>query len=453
MARRVPPRTRGMRRLRAEASVLSRTAWLPAQEVLYSETAGGATLMLATVAALVWANSPWSQSYFDLWKTPIVFDLGIFELRKDAHHWINDGLMAIFFFVVGLEIKAELVNGALSSLRRAALPMVAALGGMLMPAGIYLLLNYGGEGSRGWGVPMATDIAFAVSVLALLGQGIPPGLRVFLLALAVVDDIGAILVIALFYTESISWPALGAAAALFLLLGVLRRLGARSLLPYIVLSVLFWMAVLKSGVHATIAGVILGISAPVEPAVSHEQFAERARKLLERFRRAHQEGDEENAEAAVGQLEELTVLSESRAERLQRKASPWVNYLVLPLFALANAGVVLSADAVRQAVSSPVTLGIVLGLLVGKLVGCAGFSWLAVRAGLAEMPPGVGWSHVLGAGMLAGIGFTVSLFISGLAFTEPRIVDEAKLGILAASVLAGLVGYLFLRARVKAEPA
>jgi NhaA family Na+:H+ antiporter len=424
---------------------------LPAQPFIH--TAGRSSLFLlgATIAALVWANSPWSQSYFNLWETTVIsVDLGFLQISESLRHWINDALMAIFFFAVGLEVKHELVRGQLSSLRRAAFPVAAALGGMVVPAVLFISLNLGGDpGVRGWGVPMATDTAFALGVLALLSSRVPVEARVFLLAIAVADDIGALTIIALFYTQDLSPVALGVA---FLLTGAvfaMSRLGIRSTFLYIIMGTLLWIAVLKSGVHATIAGVVLGILTPGYPYFGMNTFIESMERLRDRFREAMGREDEDATEVILGQVEELTIGTEAPAERLERTISPWSNYLVLPLFALANAGIALSTDVLMQAAASPVTLGIILGLVVGKPLGIVGFSWLALRLRIASLPEEIRQRHIIGIGLLAGIGFTVSLFITELAFRDPMLMSEAKVGILVASALAGILGYAFLQISTK----
>jgi NhaA family Na+:H+ antiporter len=429
----------------AERSFIVRQVLLPAQAFIHTQVVSGAVLLAAALAAIVWVNSPWEESYFDLWNTTVIVDVNLFAIEENLRHWVNEGLMVFFFFVVALEIKRELAHGELSDRRRAALPVAAALGGMVLPAAIYLALNGGGDGARGWGIPMATDIAFALGVLALLGPRIPSQVRVLLLAIAIVDDIGAILVIAVFYSESISLEALGVAALLFLLVVGMIRGGLRNLLPYFIVGTLTWVAMLKSGVHPTIAGVLLGALVPATPYFGEKTFMESAQGLMERFREAIDSGDKETGEALLGQMEELTQGTEAPLERLERAFHPWISFIVVPVFALANAGVDLSGELLRDATSSSVTLGIALGLLAGKLLGIVGFSWMAVRLGLGSLPRGVGWRHLAGVGLLAGIGFTVSLFITGLAFEDLELVSEAKIGILGASVVAGAAGYGFLR--------
>jgi NhaA family Na+:H+ antiporter len=421
------------------------------ERFVHSEVSGSILLFAATIVALLWANSTWSSSYFAFWKLPL--PLGRRPLfSMDIHHWIDDGLMVLFFLVVGLEIKREIVKGELSSFRQAALPIFAALGGMIVPALIYFALNHSSAGARGWGIPMATDIGFALGVLALIGKRIPSSLRVFMLALAIVDDVGAILVIAFFYTPQISISALTLASGfLALLLVVSIRKGPLSV--YAVLGFCFWAAVLSSGVHATIAGVIIGLVAPISPKRRLEELADNAEPLLSTFRSQILSNDKSSAEATLTQLDQLLRGTDSVAERIERSIHPWVCFLILPLFALASAGVVLSVGQMRAAVSSPIALGIFMGLIVGKAVGITLFSFLAVRSGIAGMAQGLTWTGIAGVGILAGIGFTVALFISGLSFEDETLVATCKIAVLAASLLAGSLGYICLRFATKDESA
>jgi len=417
------------------------------ERFIQSETSGSILLFAATVVALIWANSPWSATYFALWKLPL--QLGRRPLLSmDLHHWIDDGLMVLFFLVVGLEIKREIVKGELSSFRQAALPIMSALGGMILPALLYFALNRSGAGAHGWGIPMATDIGFAMGVLALLGKRIPSSLRVFMLALAIVDDVGAILVIAFFYTPTISLPYLAAAGGLLALLIVLsvRRV---PLFVYAVAGFFFWAAVLRSGVHATIAGVILGLIAPITPKFRPEELAETAEPLLDNFRAQILGQDKSSAEATLTTLDQLLTGTDSIAERLERNVHPWVCFLVLPLFALASAGVALSAEQLKMAYSSSIALGILLGLLVGKALGITLFSFLAVKLKIAGMADGLTWRGIAGVGLLAGVGFTVALFISGLSFDDEPLIATAKVAVLVASLAAGSIGYFFLRFALK----
>ena len=417
------------------------------ERFVHSQTSGSVLLFGATVLALVWANSPWSGSYFAIWKLPLnVGRRPLFSM--DLHHWIDDGLMVLFFLVVGLEIKREIVKGELSSFRQAALPIMAALGGMILPAFIYFALNRSGVGARGWGIPMATDIGFALGVLALLGKRIPSSLRVFMLALAIVDDVGAILVIAFFYTPQISISALALAGGLLAILVVIAiRRGPISV--YVVVGFFFWAAVLSSGVHATIAGVILGLVAPIKPKWRLQELADNAEPLLSTFRTQILSNDKSAAEATLTQMDQLLRGTDSIAERLERSIHPWVSFLILPLFALASAGVALSTEQLKLAILSPLALGVFLGLVVGKAVGIALFSFVAVRSKIAAMTDGLTWSGIVGVGILAGVGFTVALFISGLSFEDETLVATSKIAVLAASLAAGFIGYTYLRFTLK----
>ena len=407
----------------------------PVRNFLNTEAAGGIVLLAATVIALLWVNSPFKDSYGSFWGTEFRLSLGSLELVQDLRHWVNDGLMTVFFFVVGLEIKRELVAGELNQVRKAALPAFAALGGMIVPAAIYLVLNLGGPGERGWGIPMATDIAFAVGVLALLSKRVPPGLKVFLLSLAIVDDIGAILVIALFYSGGLDLEWLVGAGFVLVVIAVMQRLRVFWVPVYVLLGAGLWLATFESGIHATIAGVVLGLLTPARPTDprGYEEVFENASALS-------RESDAEALRATTREAQEVV----SVAERLEYSLHPWTSFVVVPLFALANAGLVVSLDSFRNAATSRVTLGIVAGLVVGKIVGIAGMSWLAIRLNLAEAPEGVTRRHLFGAAAVAGIGFTVSLFITGLAFTDADLADAAKLGVLVGSIIAGIGGAAIL---------
>jgi len=382
----------------------------PFQEFADLEASGGILLIGCTVAALVWANSPIAGSYFHFWHIDLTFGRIGGLVAKPLHFWINDGLMALFFLLIGLEIKRETLVGELASFRKAALPIAAAFGGMIVPAGLYLVFNHGGPGASGWGIPTATDIAFALGVLALLGDRVPTSLKVFLAALAIADDIGAVLVIAFFYTAQISWPSLGVAGLFFVALLVVNRVGGRDLLIYAILGVGLWVAFLQSGIHATVAGVLLAITIP-----ARQRTASRA----------------------------VLTSSESPMLRLEHALIPWNGYLIMPVFALANAGVALGGGAARSVVA-PVSLGVIFGLVIGKPIGVVLFSWLATRTRLAAMLDGIGWRQIIGVGMLGGIGFTMSLFIANLAFGNGPALETAKVGILVASVVSGIAGVIVL---------
>ena len=428
-----------------EPSYLVKAVRAPIQTFIHTEEIGAIFLLLAAAAALVWANSPWSDAYVDFWHTYISFDIHIFAISQNLEHLVNEGLMAVFFFVVGLEIKRELLHGELSSRRKAALPVVAAIGGMAGPAMVYLLFNSSGDTAVGWGIPMATDIAFALGVLALLGRRVPAELRVFLLGLAVVDDLGAIIIIAAFYTDAIDWANLGLGIAMFAVIAACIRLGIRSLGFYLILCLVMWQFFLESGIHATLAGVMVAAIIPSEPQLRRKDYAAAIDNLLHDYRLAMENDDEEKAQTIVEQIEKLSRGTEGPMERLEGIIHPWVSFVILPVFALANAGVVFTAATLSDAIASPVTVGVAIALLVGNPIGILFMTWLAVRVGLGQLPSGVMWRHVFGIGLLAGIGFTVAIFISGIAFSDPAIVDQAKMGIFGASIVAGVLGYLFLR--------
>ena len=375
------------------------------------EEASGVLLMIAAAVAVAWANLA-GDSYERLWQSLVTIGVAPVVLAKPLLLWINDGLMAVFFFLVGLEIKREILRGELASARKATLPVVAALGGMVAPAAIYSLLNAGGPGARGWGIPIATDIAFALGALALLGSRVAPSLRVFLAAVAIADDLGAVVVIAAFYTEELAWVPLQVAVALLLVLISVNRTGIAHVAPYLLLGAALWIAVLKSGVHPTIAGVVLAFTIPSgsRPAPDRD-------------------------EVLTGRV--------SLAERLEHALEPWVAFAIMPIFALANAGVRLSRD-VGAAFLDPVALGIVLGLFIGKQIGIAASCWMVVRFGLASLPSRANWRQLYGVALLCGIGFTMSLFIATLAFGSSDHLEAAKVGILAGSLLSGVAGYLVL---------
>ena len=430
---------------------LVRAVRAPIQSYIDTEEAGAFVLLAAALAALGWVNSPWADSYADFWHNRISFDIVIFALDEDLKHLVNDGLMAVFFFLVGLEIKRELLHGELSTFRKAFLPTAAAVGGMVVPALAYVAFNgTSGEGASGWGIPMATDIAFALGVLALLGRRIPAELRVFLLGLAVVDDLGAIAVIAIFYSDAISWTDLGMAVALFGVIAALVRFGLRSMGIYIILSVFMWQFLLESGIHATLAGVALAALVPTEPYIRRKEYPAAVETLLGDLRAATEEGDESRASAIIEEIERLSSGTEGPIERLEGLVHPWVSFLILPLFALANAGIVFTSDALSAAAGSSITLGVLVALPGGKALGVFGATWLAVRLGIGSLPPGVSWGQVIGVGLLAGIGFTVAIFVSNIAFDDGALVDQAKIGVFAASVVAGVVGYGLLRVSSRA---
>lgn len=398
----------------------------PLTDFLHKEASAGMLLVLAAVVALVWANSPWSDSYFDLWSTDAVIGIGDFSIDLTLKEWINDAAMVLFFFVVGLEIKRELTQGELRDPRQAALPIIAAFGGMIVPATIYTLLNAGGEGQDGWGIPMATDIAIVMGVVALLGNRAPSWLKLFLLALAIVDDIGAILVIAVFYSEGVSFGwlviALGAVAV-----AALARTSVHSIGVYVVLGIICWLGLHEAHIHPTLAGVAFGMMAPVTP-----------------FRNSDMVDADELAlnPTAANALRVSTQAkgTVSVVEWLEHKLHPYSAFVVVPIFAMANAGIHVPVDEIGAAFSNRVTWGVMLGLVVGKTVGITVFTLLAVKLKVGRLPVGVTPRYVLGAGALGGIGFTVSLFVTELAFGEQIVGTDARLGVLIASLAAALIG-------------
>lgn len=410
-----------------------------AQDFVRIEASGGILLLICAIIALVWANSAISETYFHFWETDFGIGFGEQVLSLPLIEWINDGLMVLFFFVVGLEIKRQLTTGELSRPRKAALPLAAAVGGMLVPAAIYLIFNAGGPGERGWGIPMATDIAFTLGVLALLGSRAPLSLKIFFTALAIADDLGAILVLAIFYSSDIHWISLGIAAVILVILIILNRIRIYSPWPYAILGIGLWLAFIESGIHPTIAGVLLAATIPTWGAPDTGALLAQCVSVLEEFD-APNVVQSNRVQAAAQTLETVADRMQSPAQRLEHSLLPWTTYLVLPLFALANAGVEIRFD---QTLLSMVSIGIVLGLVLGKAIGITFFSWLAVRLRLADMPRNVSLRELFSASWLAGIGFTMSLFIAGNAFrVDADLLDQSKFGILAGSLLAGIIGFV-----------
>lgn len=411
------------------------------REFIREEGGGGLLLLLATLIALVWANSAWAPQYTALWETNLRIGIGEWGLSKPLLLWINDGLMAVFFFVVGLEIKRELLVGELSNPRQALFPILAALGGMLVPALVYIAFNLDGPGEAGWAIPMATDIAFALGVLSLLGKRAPFGLKVFLTAVAIVDDIGAVLVIALFYSHELAWTSLVLAGAVLAMLILLNRMTVRNPALYALLGVVLWLAFLQSGIHATIAGVLLAATIPANPPIDRQSFVRRSQSYLSKFEEAGEMGAsiQMNSEqlAAVRELERAAEGVLSPMQRLEDGLHPVVAYAIMPLFALANAGVIIAGD-LSAALFSPVGMGVAAGLILGKQLGIFSFAWFFSRIGLTARPRGLRWRHIYGAAWLGGIGFTMSLFITSLAFNDPALVASAKIGLLVASVVSAL---------------
>lgn len=416
-----------------------------------TQAAGGVVLIFATAVALLAANSGYSHAYHDLFETPIGFSIGGFSLSKSLHFWINDGLMAIFFFLVGLEIKREILIGELATMKKAALPIVAAIGGMAVPAVIYMAFNIGSEYARGWAIPTATDIAFALGIISLLGRRVPIALTVFLTALAIVDDMGAVVIIAIFYTEQIIILPLVIAIGALLAAGLLNIFNVRHPSWYGIAGVVAWYGLFHAGIHPTIAGVLIGLLIPVRGIYDNETWLSSVENILKVYRKLlvgkklHPQQDISKRQDAVQLIEEITEKAQSPLARLEHGFQPWVAFGIMPLFALANAGVTISPQAVSDALVSTVSIGVFFGLVVGKQIGIFAASWLAVKVGLADLPRHAGWTQVYGASLLAGIGFTMSLFITELSFARgTEVVDLSKMGILGGSLVAGVGGYICL---------
>jgi len=429
----------------------------PFVQFMEIEIASALVLLAMTILALAWANSPWAHGYEHLLHEKIAISFGGHALALSVHHWINDGLMAIFFFLVGMEIKREMVMGDLSTRARAMLPVMAALGGMIFPAGIYTLFHHGGPAAHGWGIPMATDIAFAVAAMSVLGSRVPSPLKVFLLALAIADDLGAVLVIAVFYTESINLGALGAAGITLLIVVAMNYAGVRAFLPYWIVGAFVWFFTHESGVHATIAGVALGLLTPAWPDPARQtSLVSRSREALDHLRewvsRHHEDHGGHQRHHAVVELQNATRDSLSPLDYLAHRLERPVLFVIMPLFALANAGVALDASTLNDPLAMRVAVAVALGLLIGKPVGITLFAWASVRVGLADMPRGVNLLAIFATGMLAGIGFTVALFVSALAFREPVVTSGSKVGILAGSTIACVIGLLALSRALPKSP-
>ncbi|MFN8922659.1 MAG: Na+/H+ antiporter NhaA, partial [Sphingobacteriia bacterium] len=418
-------------------------------QFMHNKLSGSIMLILCTAAAMIWANSAWGDSYQHFWHTPLTIGLGSHALTMGLSHWINDALMVVFFLYVGLEIKRELLVGELSSLKRSLLPIMAALGGMLFPAAVYFFFNGGARSSTGWGIPMATDIAFSLGVLALLGARVPIGIRVFLSALAIVDDLGAVVVIALFYNDQINWGYLGAAIGLLALLYFLLRIRYRIPILATLVGIAVWLLVLQSGIHATIAGVLLALVIPATTRINSAEFIHNTEQALGRFKGIPAESRDtfRNPDGLVytQQIRQAATAVETPLQRVEHSVASWVAFAIMPVFALANAGVHLHWDKIADEVFSPVSLGVALGLIVGKQAGVTFFSWLSIRTGMASLPRGTSMPQIYAVSWLCGIGFTMSLFVSELAFTDPAFKETAKIGILLGSIISGLVGFYLLK--------
>lgn len=423
----------------------------PFERFLRRTTAGGIVLIGCSILTLAIANSRWGVDFHHFWEQMLTLGYGEWTLTLSIHHWVNDGLMALFFLLVGLEIKREILVGELSSTKDAALPIGAAIGGMAVPALVYTAFNIGTPTASGWGIPMATDIAFAIGILVLLAWRVPRSLIIFMTALAIADDLGAVFVIAIFYTKEIDMTALWSAGGIFILLVLFNRGGIRHALPYVLAGVVLWYLTLKSGLHATIAGILLALCIPARPAFSPAQFDLRLKELSAKFHSAVQEPNTPDTPlsnhrmATIAENVELAAVAvQPPLQRMEHGLSAWVTFLVIPIFALANAGIDFGSIDIGRSIAEPVTLGVMAGLLIGKFVGISLGSWLVIKSTLGRMPHGMNWRHLTGAAWLGGIGFTMSLFIGGMAFSDPQHFEDAKLGILASSLLAALIGLVWL---------
>jgi NhaA family Na+:H+ antiporter len=419
----------------------------PVSRFIHLEYTSGIVLLISVVIAIVWANSGYHDFYEHLWHINFSIGFDKFMLTHPLHIWINDGLMAIFFFVIGLELKREFMEGELSSLKKASLPMSAALGGMLIPALIYYTLNKDAESAHGWGIPMATDIAFALALLSMASKHIPVSVKVFLSALAVADDLGAVLVIAFFYTAEINFLALGIGCAFLLVLVIGNIIGIRSSLLYLLIGFGAWIGFLLSGVHATIAGVLVAFTIPAVTKINEQIYSTNLRKLSYDFETDIPERGSlitNKQNQTIQKVKTLSMAAETPLQTIEHTLHPWVAFVIMPLFALANAGIVINSDFFSSVIN-PVSIGVALGLIMGKFIGILSFCWIMVKLGLASLPQDTNWKHIIGVALLAGIGFTMSLFISGLAFKNPEFINQAKYGILIASITAGVMGTIVLR--------
>jgi NhaA family Na+:H+ antiporter len=418
----------------------------PVSRFIHLEYTSGIVLLISVIVAITWANSPYHEFYENLWHINFSIGFDTSVLSQPLHIWINDGLMAIFFFVIGLELKREFMEGELSSLQKAALPMTAALGGMLMPAIIYYAFNQGSDAAHGWGIPMATDIAFALALLSMASKHIPSSIKIFLSALAVADDLGAVLVIAFFYTAEINFMPLLIAGAFLLVLVIGNLLGVRNSMFYLIIGLGVWTGFLLSGVHATIAGVLVAFTIPAVTKINEQIYSSNLRKLSYDFEVDIPEKGSlitPKQNKTIQAIKTLSMAAETPLQTIEHALHPWVAFGIMPLFALANAGIVINADFFSSVIN-PVSIGVAAGLIIGKFIGILLFCWIMVKLGLASLPDQANWKHIAGVALLAGIGFTMSLFISDLAFKDPALIDQAKYGILIASVVAGILGTLIL---------
>lgn len=432
---------------------IDRLVLKPISKLIKSSSASGIVLFTAVVIALILANSPWAHQFNEFWEYNFSIQLADMSVSKNLHHWINDGLMAVFFFVIGLELKREIMGGELSNPRNAILPIGAGLGGMLFPALIYLMFNHGGNAIDGWGIPMATDIAFALAILHLLGDKVPTSLKVFLTVLAIADDLGAVLVIALFYTSEISLQSLGIASVFLSVMFIGNLMGVRSLLFYTVVGLGgFWLSFSMSGVHATISGVIAAFAIPADVKIKGLNYIAKLKGLISQFEKA-----KIDKKSTLISDEQITVIEKvkfySKAaltplQQLENYLHPIIAFIIMPIFALANAGITFDSH-ILQELNSPVTYGIIFGLVIGKFIGITAIVKLLTLFKIAKLPKEITWRHIIGVAFIAGVGFTMSLFINNLAFTDQAYISQAKTGILFASIIAGVIGFIILYKKPK----
>lgn len=437
--------------IREQTKEIAKIVLSPFERFLKRQSSGGILLLIASVIAILWSNSSYADVYFDIWDKELTLGLGSFRVSEPLILWVNDGLMALFFFVVGLEIKREVMAGELSTIKDMVMPLTAAIGGMVVPAIIFVLVEGNTEMTKGWGIPMATDIAFSLGILSLLGSKVPLGLKVFLTALAIVDDIGAILIIAFFYSNDIQWVYLQVAAGLLLLLFIFNYFNLRMVALYIFIGLFVWFCFLKSGVHPTVAGVLVALTIPARRKIKMQEFIEQIKYSLIKFKNAQWPDSKvllgKEQISAVDRIAESVKKVQSPVQRLENSLSNFTTNLVMPIFALANASIVIVGNEFN--LLNRVTLGVGLGLLLGKAAGVSLFSWLSVRSGWGQLPAGVSWTQIVGVGFLAGIGFTMSLFITNLAYTDAEMINASKIGIVIGSIVAGMIGFVILKINFK----
>ena len=417
------------------------------------ETSSSIILFIATISALILANSSISDSFIGFWQNQVSITIPGFELSKPLLKWINDGLMAVFFFLIGLELKREIITGELSQLKNASLPFFAAIGGMIVPALLFTALNSGNSGSNGWGIPMAADIAFTLGILKLLGNRVPSGLKIFLMAFAIIDDLGAVLVIAFFYSSNLLWTNIIIGLMIVLVLFLISKFGYYSKYIFFIAGVIVWVLFLKSGIHATIAGVLLALTIPINRKTNTYSFYQTGKVILDEFVKECKTQDERTVLSkkqleSIDELEELTEKTAPPLQYLEHRLHGWVSYLIMPVFALANAGVIFSFSGDTKLALS---INIAISMVVGNFIGIFLFSWLSIKLNLAELPQNVSFKQLAGISVLGGLGFTMSLFINGLAFTDEILINSAKMGILFGSVIAGVIGFFIIRLTLKKE--